>query len=125
MEPLEPTRDDAQVQAILGDAASSPKVALMALSVELDRELRRLAAATGWARGQSSSRGILRALPEGIPDHLKDVIDQFWQIRTRIVHGAPAPDADAPRALDSGLAILHAVQEIPHEKFIGRHLRDV
>jgi len=104
------------VREILDEAATSPKVALMALSAELERELRRLSAVTGWARNQRTARGILRELPVAIPEDLRGVIDEFWVVRNRVVHGAPASDDDALRTLDAGLAILKAVQQIPAER---------
>jgi hypothetical protein len=106
-----------EVQAILREAATSPKVALMALSAELERRIRQLSAARGADPGARprTPRQMLSELPE-IPDTLRGAIDEFWNIRNRIVHGAAATDAEALRALDSGLAILRALERVPVEE---------
>jgi hypothetical protein len=129
--PITPSQRDEEasaneVQAIYREAATSPKVALMALSADLERRLRRLSAVTGWAKDERNFPSMLRAMPAGIPDELRHAVQDFWTIRNRIVHGAPASDADALRALDIGVEILQAVEQIPVERhYVDRPFVDV
>jgi hypothetical protein len=105
---------DDEVGKILGEATTSPKLALMGLSAALERRVRQLSAATGWAHDERTPRAMLRKMP-GIPDTLRGAIEDFWTIRNRIVHGMSTTDDEALRALDSGLAIMRALDRIPLE----------
>ena len=48
-------------------------------------------------------------------------VDQFWNVRNRLVHGRDATVDDTLRALDSGVTILRAFQAIPRETHIVHH----
>jgi hypothetical protein len=105
---------DDEVGKILGEAVTSPKLALMGLSADLERRVRQLSASSGWARDERRPRAMLHKIP-GFPDTLRGAIEDFWTIRNRIVHGMSTTDDETLRALDSGLAIMKALDRIPLE----------
>ncbi len=111
-------------QQILEEAAGSPIVAIMRLTIEIDRELRRLLAATGnLAEYQGEMPEAIRLLEKGgvleLPRELKDTLTQFWSLRNHVVHGQTS-DHTALRALDYGLRILKMVKSIPRHSYIVR-----
>jgi hypothetical protein len=112
-------------ETILGEAAKSPKTALMLLAASLERELREILAVTGAHSGRFNlpAKQIVRTLAERgmIPENLSGTIDSFWQIRNRVVHGSAASDDDILRALDSGLSLLDLLRAIPRETYVVHH----
>jgi hypothetical protein len=100
---------------ILGQASSSPKTALMALSAELDRQAREVLASSrdpeAW-QGRSLGQKLLRL---ELPPQVQSAYDEFRIVRNKIVHGHHASDEDALRALDYGLLILDALYRVPRE----------
>jgi hypothetical protein len=109
-------------QQILEEAAASPVVAIMRLTLEIDRELRKLLAVTG-ALGHYQGE-----LPEAIkllessgelqlPRELKDTLTQFWSLRNQVVHSQISEHL-ALRALDYGLRILRLVKSIPRHSYV-------
>jgi hypothetical protein len=109
-------------QQILEEAAASPVVAIMRLTLEIDRELRKLLAATG---SLSQYQG---ELPEAIgllenangielPRELRDTLTQFWSLRNHIVHSQVSEHL-ALRGLDYGLRILKMVKSIPRYSYV-------
>ena len=103
---------------ILDEASRSPKVALILLSSELEREVRQLLASTG--RLEDSRTPLIYAIQTFeksglIPRHIVESVKSFYQIRNRLVHGHSATDDDIVRAIDSGLTILRTIQAIPYE----------
>ncbi len=120
------TEENDVSRKILQDAASSPKAALLILASELERELRRLLASTGWDRGQRlvGLRPGIDILAESnlIPANLGGAVRLFSEMRNRLVHGHSASDDDILRAIDSGLTILKAVRAVPHESNVVAHI---
>jgi hypothetical protein len=109
-------------QQLLEEAAASPVVALMRLTIEIDRELRKLLAVYGRL---SQYQG---ELPEAIgllemsngrqpPRELKDTLTQFWSLRNHVVHSQVSEHL-ALRALDYGLRILRMVKSIPRHSYV-------
>ena len=101
------------VRAILADAATSPKVALIALSLEIEREVREILAGSQdpstWAgRSLGHMLGRLEMGPS-----VQRAIERFREVRNRIVHGQGASEGEVLRALDSGITILEALRRIP------------
>ncbi|MGD0270538.1 MAG: hypothetical protein ABSB14_15840 [Candidatus Sulfotelmatobacter sp.] len=109
-------------QQILEEAAASPVVAIMRLTLEIDRELRKLLAATG---NLSQYQGVLpeaiglleRANGIELPRELKDTLTQFWSLRNHVVH-SQVSEHMALRALDYGLRILKMVKSIPRYSYV-------
>ncbi|MGB8581376.1 MAG: hypothetical protein WCD47_11185 [Candidatus Sulfotelmatobacter sp.] len=109
-------------QQILEEAAASPVVAIMRLTLEIDRELRKLLAATGnlsQYKGElPEAIGLLeRANEIELPRELKDTLTQFWSLRNHIVHSQVSEHL-ALRALDYGLRILKMVKSIPRYSYV-------
>jgi hypothetical protein len=114
---------------VLQDALKSPSIALMKLSIEIDRQLRLLLGAVG---GLSSYRTFnpvtamnLLAGISGVvlPDALKNSVTDFWNVRNSVVHGGEAGyDGLAIRAIDYGLRILSILASIPRPKRVVRYV---
>jgi hypothetical protein len=105
----------------LADAAKSPRIGLIVLATEIERELRQLLAATGWHRG-----GLYTSLPHEInklklPSELHSAVRQFWAVRNKLVHGSAANPDDIARAIDSGIMILSTLRAIPRENNVVYH----
>lgn len=109
-------------QQILESAAQSPKLALMKLSVEIDRELRKILASIGLL-GSYTTQPLPSALSlleqrVRIPEDIRVTVSEFWSIRNMIVH-SEREDPDIPlRALDYGFRILRMLKSIPRPSYI-------
>lgn len=113
---------------ILENAISSPAVAMMRLSLEVDRQFRLILAAIGRLRdysGQSPSEALdlMGKSMDGsmIPSELRDTIVMFWNLRNRVVHSGVPQHGYALRAVDYGLRILKILRAIPRPTTIVRH----
>lgn len=109
-------------QHLLEEAATSPVVAIMRLTLEIDRELRKLLAAAGNLAQYDGEFPKAIALLEGgnalqLPRELKDTLTQFWTLRNQVVH-SQVSDHLALRALDYGLRILRMVKSIPRLSYV-------
>lgn len=109
-------------QQLLEEAAASPVVAMMRLTLEIDRELRKLLAVAGnLSRYQGEvpeAIGLLEQTKGFSPQReLKDTLTQFWSLRNQIVH-YQVPENLALRALDYGLRILRMVKSIPRHSYV-------
>lgn len=119
------TGQDELEARILDEALSAPSLAIMRLSVEIDREIRRLLASLGRLseyRGQSlpSTLNIVgRSTP--VPSELRRAVDEFWSVRNQVVHGVAASENYVARALDFGFRVLRILKTIPrHRYFVER-----
>jgi hypothetical protein len=109
---------DAIITPILKQAATSPKVALMMLSAELEKQALHGLATRGLLRGRPAvplTQALSELRPYGFPPILEGSLELFKSARNRIIHGADATDDDALRALDSGMAIFKSVSALPNE----------
>jgi ribosomal protein S6E (S10) len=112
---------------ILEEAIQSPAVAMMRLSLEVDRQLRLILAVIGQLKdytGQSPSEALdlIGKSIEGsaIPVELRDTLKSFWNLRNMVVHGGNAQQGFAMRALDYGFRILRMLQAIPRPSYVVR-----
>lgn len=112
-------------EKLLETAVQSPAVAMMRLSLELDRQLRLILAVIGQLRnytGQSPSEALdliaKTAVGSAIPTELRYTVDSFWSLRNLVVHSGPSSLGYAMRALDYGFRILRMLQTIPRPNFI-------
>jgi hypothetical protein len=113
------TSDEAGLfRRVLVETERSPKLAVIMLATEMEDEVRRLLASTGWlakARSGSLPDAISVLLENGtMPPSLAGSVKLFWDIRNRIVHGHGAEKDDILSAIDSGFTILRAIRAIPH-----------
>jgi hypothetical protein len=117
-------RFDATVQSILQQATSAPKIALMTLAAELERQGRQALATRGLLRGRQAvpvSEALSELNQYGFPPNLSGSLKLFLGVRNKIVHGASATDDDALSALDSGITILRALNALPNEVNVVHH----
>jgi hypothetical protein len=129
-QPSEISREDdrrqeaSAIERVLTMSAQSPKAALLLLASELEREVRQLLASLGLLRGRRSVP-IQQAIAEldayGLPKHVPSSLRLFWDVRSRLVHGHQASEADTLSAIDSGIAILRALNAVPHELNVVYH----
>jgi hypothetical protein len=110
---------------VIEEASRNPKVALILLASELEREVRQLLASMGLlgTAGPASLLQYMRTLEEreALPKHLAGSVRNFWQLRNKLVHGHQTSPDDIVRAIDSGLTILRTIQAIPHEMNVVYH----
>jgi len=111
--------DQSIAQRIIGEAAISPKAALISLATELERIAREVLATTGHLRGRRYIP-IQQAISEihqtyGLAAHVPSSLHYFWDVRNRLIHKGEGTNEDILRAIDSGLAILRALQAMPRE----------
>ncbi|HUB51859.1 MAG TPA: hypothetical protein VL986_06925 [Terracidiphilus sp.] len=115
---------DAKIRPILQEAAKSPKVAIMMLRAELERQAMHGLATRGLLRG-GPAVSVREALSElrqyGFPANLEGSLDQFNSVGNKIIHGVGASDDDALRALDSGMTILRVLSALPLETHTVYH----
>ena len=117
---------------LLEETARSPKVGLMLVGAEIEREARNLATSLEASahdkrerRGPmatSLTRNIISLTEMGVlPQGILKSLEQFRAVRGEIVHGGlRVSDDEILRAVDSGLVILRAIKAVPRGKFIVR-----
>ena len=111
--------DEETVGRVLKVMSTSPKAALMLLSAEIEREVRRLLWSSGWIQGVGNAnvRGSIEHLVQQgtLSPNLGNLVSDFLEIRNRLVHGSDATDDEVLRGIDIGLTILRAVLAVPIE----------
>ena len=112
-------------EKILLDAIQSPSIAMMRLSIEIDRQLRLILAAVGRLKeysGQLPTEAldlIAKSAPQdSIPPSLREILNELWSIRNAIVHGSKQREGLVMRSVDYGLRILRMLQAIPRPAFV-------
>ncbi len=106
------------IDNILKQAAVAPRVSLIMLSAEIDKQARRSLAARGLLRDRRNlqvSQALTELVPYGFPTHMAGSFNLFREIRNKIIHGGAANDDDIVRAIDSGIIILKTLNELPRE----------
>src|SRR5580692_871446 len=99
-------------EKILEEAIQSPAVAMMRLSLEIDRQLRLILAVIGGLGdyvGQSPNQAldlIVLNIHAPVPPELRDTLNSFWDLRNRVVHNRGSKEGIAMRSVDYGLRIL-------------------
>jgi hypothetical protein len=112
-------------EKIFEEAIQSPSVAMMRLSLEIDRQLRLILAVIGRLKeyiGQSPNDALdliaKSNVGNSIPSELRDTLESFWDLRNVIVHGGRAKESLSMRSIDYGFRILRMLQAIPRPSFI-------
>ena len=109
---------NATVDTVLQRAASTPKIALMILRAELEKQTRQALATRGLLGGRQAvpvSDALSELLQYGFPPNLTASLKSFDDVVNKFIHGTSATDDDALRALDSGMTILRALNALPNE----------
>jgi hypothetical protein len=126
METIEARNFEADV---LEEALQSPSVALMRLSIEIDRQLRILLAVVGVLKDYTGSNPVLaldllsKVQGVTVSPELRSTVSDFWAVRNSIVHGqSRGQDGLALSALDYGLRILRILLSIPRPKRVVRYV---
>jgi len=113
-----PPKEDA-MERVLAVIPNSPKAALVLLSAEIEREVRRLLWSSGWFQGvgQATVRKSIEHLMElgVLTPKLAESVRDFLDIRNRLVHGRGVTEDEIVRGIDIGLTILRAILAIPAE----------
>jgi hypothetical protein len=119
-------RDDlnAGITKILQQAVIAPKVALIMLQSELERQAHNAIATRGLLGGRrniSVSEALSQLSQLGLPPYISDALRLFSDVRNKIIHGQAATDDDIIQAIDSGITILKAVSALPRSVNIVYH----
>lgn len=117
--------DENLVQGILDIGSQSPKMSLIALSADMEREVRRLIYSLGlskeWRRVGTLTAGIHALERNGVlPPNVASGLELFTRVRNRLVHGRDVGNDDISAAIDSGILILRALRAIPREVYVVR-----
>jgi hypothetical protein len=113
---------------VLCDTMNTPILALIRLTLEIDRQLRLLLAPSGQLGRYKSTNppqaiALLnqRGVSENLPPHLTKSIEGFWRLRNQIVHMNSGGEALAARVVDTGLRVLRMLMDIPRPRFVIKH----
>jgi hypothetical protein len=113
------TEDASEIQHVLELARTSPKVALMSLATEIEKEVREIILSYGYAKETSPlTLGVsTKVLDKNniLPQSTVTALQDFQRVRNPIVHGYNASIDDILRAIDSGIVILKTLKSIPRE----------
>ncbi len=115
------------VNTILDQAITDPKVALIRLSIELERELQRLLGSMdllGNGRTYLSVRKAMEVLNRRhspLPVSVLAAVDDFSRVRNLIIHGGDGSRAERLRAIDSGLLVYRTLRSIPRSTYVAYH----
>lgn len=97
-----------------------PKISIIMLARDIERELRELVASLGLLGGGNYG-GVHQSMKilEGrgaLPKHAMGSLEIFWELRNKIVHGKEIEyEENTIRVLDIGMTLLDALKSIPHE----------
>ncbi len=107
-------------EKILEEAIRSPSIAMMRLSIEIDRQLRLILAVIGRLKdytglSPNEALDLMETCMEGslIPSELRDTVKNFWELRNYVVHSGGSQVGYAMRAVDYVNRILRMLQTIP------------
>ena len=108
------------VQKILETAVRSPKVALLQLAMEMEKEGREVLASTGkWT--EKNPLPFVRVVERldshyGLPRYIPSSLKLFLSIKNKLVHGGVDKERNIVSALDSGVTIYKALRALPRER---------
>jgi hypothetical protein len=111
---------------VLSDAVGSPTVALMRLSLDIDRQLRLLLAASGQlaqyrAINPPEAIALLSRSSDNMPPALIESVGTFWRLRNKILHMDSDHEAYSLRVVDAGLRILRMLVGIARPRFVVKY----
>ena len=104
---------------ILAVATQSPRLALLRLSAEIEKEGTDVLASVGKLKKPDSMSlsGVIARLDShyGLPRYIPSSVRLFADVRNQILHGRLASEQDMLSALDSGITIYKALRSLPRE----------
>jgi hypothetical protein len=110
------------IDEILKNAATDPKIGIITLAMEIEKELRVLIGVFGLVQ-QMERFSVYKAIQlldkrGSLPKHAIGSLKIFWELRNKIVHGQRVEDKDnIIRVLDIGMTLLRTLKAIPHETY--------
>lgn len=119
-----PETDDFE-KGIIDLAKNDPKLALISLAMEMEKDVKKIIAQRGELK--NSNFGNLRQAFEfmdkkgWIPKHTMSAVEIFWDLRNRLVHGGEEESSKIIGVLDMGMTLLRTLKSIPHETKIVHH----
>ncbi len=122
--PLKKNENDMEQEGreikILNSSSSDPRIGILVLAREIEKEVRQLIA--GMGLGGKSKFANIRSLFLILDDrgalskHTLESLEIFWKLRNEIVHGKIVEDEkNVIRVLDIGMTLLNTLKSIPHE----------
>lgn len=108
---------EAEIEEVLREASRSPRIGLMLLSAKIERAARDLASYTVADIGSRPipfsklTRELVNAEQLTPEDAL--ALNQFYRVRSYIVHGHDSDDNEIARAIDSGTRLLRLLLSRP------------
>lgn len=97
----------------------NPKMALISLAIEIEKEMKILVATTGVFKGRryiSLQQSFDLLYERGVlSKDIKESIRIFWDLRNKLVHGKDEEDENIIRVLDIGIKLLNTIKTTPHE----------
>lgn len=121
---------DNTLEEILTKAADDPKIAIILLATEIEKEIRSFIASTGLL----SEIKVITIKPafdllverKFIPSSLQESVAIFWDLRNKIIHGKKIEDdGQLIRVLDIGVQLLNTLKSMPHGKHFVNQLLDL
>lgn len=114
-------RPEDVIDRVLDQSELSPKVAVRMIDAELNQEVRRILAGSGWGQGRHGwtiADGVARLFELGVVSNsVGRSLGFFVEVRDRLVAGEPPVSRDdALSALDVGIFTYRALAAIPLER---------
>ncbi len=111
--------DDEEID-ILSSSKSDPKIGILILAREIEKELRELVGSLGLLEGKNHRNRhqsfLLLEKRGALPKHTMGSVKIFWNLRNEIVHGKHIEnELNVIRILDIGMTLLNTLKSIPHE----------
>jgi len=103
---------------IIKESSTDPKIGLIRLAIEIERQLKELMYTTGWFQNLkrfSVQESFEYLTTNGVmPTNILSSLKIFWNIRSKIIHGSSTVNTDEIiRVIDIGLILLNAINSIP------------
>ncbi len=115
-----PVRVDEVIDRVLMEAERSPRVGLRLMEAELDQDIRRLLAGSGWGQGRQDwdlRAGIDRLFELGvISTSVHGSLGAMEKVTAAIAAGEALPPSDVLFAVDVAIMTYRALSAIPRER---------
>jgi hypothetical protein len=97
----------------------APELAVTALSIQIERKLKRLAGIVGtYPRDNPTFRSLLKALETTLPREVSEVALAFSSVRNAVVHGQRVPESSVLNTIEAGRSLLKYLSERPEKPFV-------
>jgi len=108
------------IQNILSKSAEDPKIGILLLARQIEKEILEIAASTGHV-SEFLGKPIRQTFELLVENNFlsKDILISvriFWDLRNQIIHGRDVEDKNLIQVLDIGVTLLKTLKAIPHYK---------